>query len=181
MSIGPSTSPRELIRRLLALTSGLAPAELAGELGVESSYVGKWRKGQVPGRVRPDLRAKLIDLVGRLEYLERGPMPAGKVSEGSGPEYSGASASVFVEHVLFTAGRIAELANQIARSAQHQITMTEEQRTMSHSLAHHAQRETPLSPEETERRVRAANEAADVKTKQKPRKSAVKAKGRRQA
>jgi hypothetical protein len=118
------------IDRLLELAEEYSHVELAQAWGgVTASLVGKLRGGWRPGRMDPHRRAAMKQLLARLEEAEAPmnapsvPMKQAKFSfdpPASGSRVAESAPPTFVEHVLFTAGRIAELANQIASAAAQQ-------------------------------------------------------------
>lgn len=98
-------------------------------VGMSREWARQLLEGELRGNVTRGTRRKLE------AYLARG---AGAVGEST-PPY--ATPATFVEHVLFTAGRIAELANQIQAAA---IT----QQRVSYDLGARAKSELGGAPSE---------------------------------
>jgi hypothetical protein len=148
LSISNSQKPESLVRRFLVVTADWAPSEVAAALGLDSSYVRKWRKGQnIPTRISPALRAKLTAQLERLDGVA--PTDAAHASRGKagapGASPSGHSApSDFIEHVIWTAAQISLLAQQIAAAA-------EQQKEMTNELGRRAQRAQLAMPDARER------------------------------
>ena len=117
----------ELVDRLLRLSAGMAATEVAQAWGgVDGSYVAKLRSGYRPQRMDQDRRRRLEELLARWSS-PKGGLSVDMVREAAPAGYgSSGEPQTFPEHVLMTAGRIAELAQQIATAAARQMEATRE-------------------------------------------------------
>lgn len=90
----------------MAVTSELAPKELAGLVGVDATYIWRWRKGLLPQRVGPGIRKRLIAVV---ERLERG-SKEGQVDTSARASYDAGYAAAMFDYIAKDAQQIMERA-----------------------------------------------------------------------
>jgi len=120
-----------------ALTeAGVSVAQVAKRLGIARTGFSTRLNA---GRLKPGEMALLAELTG--QDVGRMAAAEGHTVREAVPPYGDAPAPTFVEHVLFTAGRIAELANQIQAAA---IT----QQRVSYDLGARAKSELGGAPSE---------------------------------
>lgn len=111
-----------LVAAFLKEIAGADDATAADAVGLSDEWVRQRRAGVPFERLKGPTRLKL-------QRFLAPEVPAGqpsKVSERSPSASALPPAPTFVEHVLYTAGRIAELANQIAHAAEKQLAVSEE-------------------------------------------------------
>lgn len=98
---------------------------VAKALGVHAGTVSSWRGDAFPpSEENIEQLAKLLGVTASwLRYGEGGDGGPGRPQVRERPSVEPAS---FAEHVLVTSGRIAELADQIARAAERQLAFTQD-------------------------------------------------------
>lgn len=150
------------IDRLLALTGDYSHVELAAAWGgVTASFIGKLRGKYRPKRMDQHRLDAMRQLIARLEAVEGATAPgqgrqlaaepasARRVREILDRAASTQPAASFAEHVLVTAGRIIQLAEDIAHAAaqQQQLGRDVSQRAVTEHqrapVAHHAPAKAP--------------------------------------
>lgn len=135
------SSPRKpegdirLVKAFLNAVVGLDDAAAGKLVGLSDEWV-RQRRAEIPfERLKGPTRLKIEALLeGRRHTLDSAHIRPARDIVAGGELEAVPPAPTFVEHVLFTAGRIAELANQIASAAA-------QQQRVSHELGQRAETE----------------------------------------
>jgi hypothetical protein len=152
----PSTEDVQLVEDFLAAVKGMDDLPAGRLVGLSDEWVRQRRAGHPFEKLKGPTRRKIEEFLATVGAGDAQP-PAGQCAGAAAMHVRETPpAPSFVEHVLFTAGRIAELANQIAHAAEKQLAVSQElgQRSQTElskraPVAHHRPAKPPAGPKDS--------------------------------